>query len=129
MIGLDRLMRIKGVVAAGQFSEDGRVIRKAGEISDEINNPTIGKLKIYPNETAKICAYQNQKLDELTKFFETISAMEWQPLMGWAVWGGKYVIMVMGNTGIFIESKHADYRELMVDLLESEPTGARQMNY
>jgi roadblock/LC7 domain-containing protein len=118
MIGLDRLMRIKGVVAAGQFSEDGRVIRKAGEISDEIMN-----------ETAKICAYQNQKLNELTKFFETISAMEWQPLMGWAVWGGKYVVMVMGNTGIFIESKHADYRELMVDLLESEPTGARQMNY
>lgn len=118
MIGLDRLMKIKGVVAAGQFSEDGGVIRKAGEISDEIMN-----------ETAKICAYQNQKLDELTRFFETISEMEWQPLMGWAVWGGKYVVMVMGNTGIFIESKHTDFRELTVDLLQTEPTGARQMNY
>lgn len=118
MIGLDRLMKIKGVVAAGQFSENGKVIRSAGEISDEI-----------VNETAKLCAYQNQKLDELTKYFEKMSEMEWQPLIGWAVWGGKYVVMVMGNTGVFIEAKHADFRELMVDLLETEPTGARQMNY
>lgn len=118
MIGLDRLMKIKGVVAAGQFSNEGDVVRGTGKISNEIMK-----------ETAKLCAYQNQKLDELTEYFGTISKMEWKPLMGWAVWGGKYVVMVMGNTGVFIESKHADFRELTVDLLETEPTGARQMNY
>jgi roadblock/LC7 domain-containing protein len=118
MIGLDRLMKIRGVVAAGQFSESGKVIRKAGLIADELIN-----------ETAKMCAYQNQKLDELTKLFEIKSKMEWQPLIGWAVWAGRYVVVVMGNTGLFIESKHADLNELMVNLLGNEPTGARQMNY
>ncbi len=118
MIGLDRLIKIKGVVAAGQFSDTGKVIRKVGVIADEIIE-----------ETAKICAYQNQKLNELTKFFEIKATMEWQPLIGWAVWAGKYVVVVMGNTGVFIESKHADLNELIVDLLGTEPTGARQMNY
>jgi roadblock/LC7 domain-containing protein len=118
VIGLDRLMNIKGVVAAGQFTDDGKVIRKAGAINDRLME-----------ETARLCAYQNQKLAELTGFFEMKSKMKWQPLIGWAVWGGKYVVVVMGNTGVFIESKHADLKELMVDLLETEPTGPRQMNY
>jgi len=118
VIGLDRLMKIKGVVAAGQFSEDGKVIREIGDLPDEVMA-----------EAAKICAYQNQKLDELTKFFEMKSEMGWKPLIGWAVWGGKYVLLVMGNTGAFIEAKHADLRELMVDLLDTEATGPRQMNY
>jgi len=118
MIGLDRLIKIKGVVAVGQFSEGGKMIRKIGDLPDELME-----------ETAKMCAYQNQKLGELTKFFAMKSEMEWQPLIGWAVWGGKYVVVVMGNTGVFIKAKHADLRELMVDLLETEATGPRQMNY
>ena len=36
MIGLDRLMKIKGVVAVGQFSEDGKVIRKVGELPEDL---------------------------------------------------------------------------------------------
>ncbi len=118
MIGLDRLIKIKGVVAAGQFSNDGKIIRHTGEIPSELMK-----------ETAKMCAYQNQKLEELTKYFEIKSKMKWNPLVGWAVWGGKLALVVMGNTGVFIEAKYADFGELMIDLMESEPTGPRQMNY
>jgi len=118
MIGLDRLIKIKGVVAVGQFSDDGEITRTVGDISVELMK-----------ETGKLCAYQNQKFDELTKFFALESEMEWQPLVGWAVWAGKYVVVVIGNTGVFIEAKHADLRELMVDLLDTRPTGPRQMNY
>ena len=116
MIGLDRLMKIKGVVAAGQFSTDGKVIRAVGALSEDIME-----------ETAKLCANQNRKLDETARVFSMKSSMEWEPLVGWAVWGGKYAVVVAGNTGVFIDAKYVDMNELMVDLLESGPTGPTQL--
>ena len=56
MIGLDRLMDIKGVVGAGQFAQDGKVIRTVGELPEDVM------------ETADLCVRQNQIAEELIKF-------------------------------------------------------------
>lgn len=117
MIGLDRLMKIKGVVAAGQFSEGGKIIRSVGNIPKELME-----------QTAELCSSETKHFEELVKQYN--SKMEgWDPLVGWAVWGGKYAITIVGNTGVIIESKYADLNQLRVDLIGSEATGARPRNY
>ena len=89
MIGLDRLMKIKGVIAAGQFSDDGKVIRAAGALSAEAMA-----------QTAQMCSSQKRRLETEVERYGEISAMNWAPLVGWAVWAGTHTIVVVGNMSI-----------------------------
>jgi len=118
MIGLDRLIKQKGVVAVGQFSEDGKIIRKVGDMSEKLME-----------QIAKMCAYQNQKAEELTKYFSASPEMDWTPLVGWAVFGGNHAVFVIDNTGVIIDSRKANLNQLMIDLRESEATGPGPRNY
>ena len=117
MIGLDRLMKIKGVVAAGQFSEDGRLIRKVGELPEDLM------------KSAELCVRQNLASNEFLNSLNKKIPREFGSLLGWTVWGSKYSVVVVGNTRVFVETNRADYNQLMVDLAGSEATGPRQMNY
>jgi len=117
VIGLDRLMKIRGVVAAGQFSEDGKVTRKVGELPGDMI------------ESAEPCVRQNQASADFLRSLDERSERDWRPLVGWAVWGGKYSVVVVGNTRVFVETTRADFNQLLVDLCGSEATGPRPMNY
>ncbi len=117
MIGLDRLMEIKGVVGAGQFTSDGKVIRTVGELPEDMM------------QAAHLCMRQNQRSEELLQVLDSSSPRKWLPLMGWAVWGGDYAVVVVGNTRVFVEIKYADFNQLLVDLIGSEATGPKPMNY
>jgi len=114
MIGLDRLMEIPGVVAAGQFTTDGKVERAVGDISPE----KMGMI-------AMVCAANSKRLEEQSEIFEEKLGMEWTPMNGWIVWAGKYAVCVVGNTGVFIDANKADFNRLMVDLLGSAATGTK----
>ncbi len=117
MIGLDRLMEIKGVVSAGQFSEDGKVIRKVGELPEDLMT------------SAELCVRQNNSSREFLETLDKGSERDWLPLMGWAIWGGKYSVVVVGNTRVFVETSRADFNQLIIDLIGSEATGPRPRNY
>ena len=117
MIGLDRLMKIEGVVAAGQFSEDGKVIRKVGDLPDDLM------------ESAELCVRQNQACRHFLDSLNGQSSREYGSLVGWTVWGSKYSVVVVGNTRVFVETSRGDYNQLMVDLIGSEATGPRPRNY
>jgi len=117
MIGLDRLMKIKGVVAAGQFSEDGKVIRQVGELPEDLR------------ESAELCVKQNQTCNRFLGELNEQSSREYGSLVGWTVWGSKYSVVTVGNTRVFIETGRGDYNQLMIDLLGSEATGPRVRNY
>ncbi len=117
MIGLDNLMKINGVIAAGQFDQKGNVIRKEGQMSE-----------VMERMTAKMAANNNKYFEKQIDEFSERNDMNWKPLMGWAVWGGKYSIVVVGRTGVFTETAKTNFNQLMEDLLGEEPTGARQIN-
>jgi len=117
MIGLDRLMDIEGVVAAGQFSEDGKVIRKVGEIPEDLL------------ESADLCVRQNQASRDFLSSLNKNLPREYGSLVGWTVWGSKYSVVVIGNTRVFVETSRADYNQLMIDLAGSEATGPGPRNY
>lgn len=117
MIGLDRLMEMRGVVAAGQFSEDGKVIRRVGELPEDLMT------------SAELCVQQDKACREFLKSLAARSEREWQPLVGWVIWGGRYSVVVVGNTRVFVETSRGDFNQLMIDLAGSEATGPRPRNY
>ena len=117
VIGLDRLMKIKGVVAAGQFSEEGEIIRQVGALPADMM------------ESGNLCLRQTQATAKFLTSLDRKSNRPWLPLVGWAVWGGKYSVVVVGNTRVFVETTQADFNQLIVDLYNSEATGPRPMNY
>jgi len=117
VIGLDRLLKTKGVVAAGQFSEDGKIIRQVSDFPADMM------------ETAELCLRHNRVTADFLTTLNEKSARSWLPLVGWAVWGAKRSIVVIGNTRVFVDTTRADYNQLIVDLYSSEATGPRPMNY
>ncbi len=55
--------------------------------------------------------------------------MEWKGLNGWMIWGGKYALCVSGNTGVFVETRRADFNELMKDLFGPPTVGQQATKY
>ena len=74
---------------------------------------------------------QAQKLQkqmlEIQEEMSKKTGLKCSPLNGWMIWGGKYSIFVVNNTGVIIETKKANFKQLMVDLFISGPTGPRLM--
>ena len=112
MIGLDRLMEIPGVVAVGQFDSEGKIIRKVGNI------PLKARESI-----CKMNAEQMKKFSTTAQKMGQLTDLEWTPLNGWIMWGGKYALCVIHNNCLIIEAIRADFNQLMVDLIGSEPSG------
>jgi len=117
MIGLDRLMKIKGVISACQFSDEGEIIRQIGELPEDLL------------DTGELCLWQTKATAGFLRLLEQKSPRAWLPLIGWSVWGARYSVVAVGNTRVFIETKRADFNQLMVDLYGTEATGPRPVNY
>jgi len=112
MIGLDRLMKIPGAVAVGQFDSEGKIIRKLGDIPDKVRE-----------QIARMNAEQTKSLSATAQTLAQLTDLEWTPMVGWMMWGGKYSLCIVHNNCLVIETKRADFNQLMVDLFGSEPTG------
>lgn len=102
---LDKLMGLKGVIAAGEFGVDGKLIAHKGNLTQE-----------HAEMTAMMCAANNLNLKMQAESFSKYSGMEWRPLNGWAVSAGKYSVCVMGRRGVFVESDKADFNELFREI-------------
>ena len=118
MIGLDRLMKIKGVVAAGQFNENGEIVRSVGNLDDEIK-------ELSARVSSKIQKTIKEEIDILSKQNKEI----WGSLEGWAFWSGKYSFCIVGRTGVIVETSKTDFNNIMISLIGDGPSGYKQMNY
>jgi roadblock/LC7 domain-containing protein len=105
MIGLDRLMDRKGVIAAGQFTDDGKVVRSVGDIAP-------GQME----QIAKICAGAQTDMSSRAKALAEHTGTGWQPLEGWALTGGNRALLVVGNTGVLVDVVKVDFGQIWVDL-------------
>ena len=101
MITLDQLMKINGVVAAGEFTDDGKLKDVRGQITPDI-----------AQATAQFCGTVNMIFKILSGAFQQISGMQWTPAQGWAFSGGNYSVCIGGNKGVFVETTKADFNEL-----------------
>ena len=117
MANLDRLMGLKGAVAAGEFSPGGELGRYKGELKEDI-----------AELVAKMCAANTLMGTTQAESFTRISGMKWTPFHGWAVAAGDYSICVMGHIGVFVKLAEADYNDIFKVLAEEahmSPKAAR----
>jgi roadblock/LC7 domain-containing protein len=110
MASLDELAKIPGVVAAGEFNDDGKLVSYRGQIKSDV-----------AHSAAQFCATVNMMFKTLGGAFQGMSGMEWTPSQGWAYAGGKYSVCVGGNKGVFIETAKADYNQLFTALIGQRP--------
>lgn len=107
MANLDRLLQIKGVFAAGEFSDDGKVIAYKGDVTEE-----------EAAMAAMMCAANTAMAKMQADGFTAFSGKEWTPLKGWAVTGPKYSVCVMGNVGVFVKNDEVSFNEVFKALAE-----------
>jgi roadblock/LC7 domain-containing protein len=110
MADLDVLLKIDGVVAAGEFRKDGTLVdfRSAMQMSDEM-----------AAQSAQFCASVSMLFDTLGGAFSQVSGMPWSPQQGWAYSGGEYTVAVGegGTKGVFVETAKADFNQLFSALV------------
>lgn len=107
MANLDKLLQIKGVFAAGEFSDDGKLIAYKGDITEE-----------EAAMAAEMCAANNAMAKMQADGYTALSGKEWTPLKGWALAGPKYSVCVMGNIGVFVKNDEVSFNEVFKALME-----------
>ena len=110
MASLDELIKIDGVVAAGEYRKDGALVdyRSTMDMSREM-----------AGQAAQFCASVSMLFDTLGGAFQQVSGMPWAPQQGWAYSGGEYTVAMGegGTKGVFIETAKADFNELFKALV------------
>jgi roadblock/LC7 domain-containing protein len=107
MATLEELMTMKGVIAAGQFSDDGKLMDSRGQLKPEV-----------AQAAAQFCGTVNMLFKTMSSSFQHMSGMQWTPAQGWAFAGGQYSVCVGGDKGVFVETAHADYNALFKALVK-----------
>ena len=108
MATLDDLIKIDGVVAAGEFTADGKVVDYKANMD---MSPEMAEM------SAQFCATVTMLFNTLAGSFSQLSQMNWVPQQGWAYSGGDMTVAIGGNKGVFIETSKADFNQLFQVLI------------
>jgi len=111
MRDLDELLEIEGVVAAGEFTDEGRLVNYRSKV---------GMTEEAAAMWAELCAPVNVMFETLSEQFMRYSKMDWKPQKGWAYTGGTWTLAVGGYRGVLVETAKADFNALYRILVGSE---------
>jgi roadblock/LC7 domain-containing protein len=103
MTKLDELLKMDGVVAAGEFTTDGKMV----EFKSSTNMP-----QEMASMTAQFCATMSMTFNTLAGAYSRLTGTSWTPQQGWAYTGGDMTVAVGGNVGVFIRTENADFNKL-----------------
>ena len=103
MATLEDLLKLPGVVAAGEFSADGKLVgyKAKMDMSREL-----------AEATAQFCGTVTMLFNTLAGAHTHMSKMQWLPQQGWAYSGGEWTVAVGGNRGVFVKTAEADFNTL-----------------
>jgi roadblock/LC7 domain-containing protein len=103
-LSLDELLKFDGVVAAGIFSQEGKLV--------DYKSKT-GMPKEMAEMTAKFCGAVNMMFDALASAYSQLYKMNWVPQHNWMYSGGDWTIIISGTRGVFVESSKVDLEKLL----------------
>lgn len=103
MASLDDLLNIDGVVAAGEFTLDGKLVDYKSKMS---MSPEMAAM------TAQFCASVTMMFNSLAGAHTQLSQMKLSPQHGWMYAGGDYTVAIGGARGVFVETTKADFNKL-----------------
>jgi roadblock/LC7 domain-containing protein len=105
---LNDLLKLKGVVAVGEFTTDGKLVDYKA---------TMPMTEEMAATAAQFCSSISHLFNSLSGAYTKITGMPWVPQQGWAYTGGQYTVCVAGNKGIFVETAKADFNQLFAALV------------
>lgn len=108
MTTLNELLELNGVVAAGEFAADGKLIDFKAKME---MTPEMAAM------TAQFCATVTMIFNTLAGAHQQLSGMQWTPQQGWAYSGGAWTVAVGGGRGVFVETVKADFNQLFAALV------------
>jgi len=103
MATLDDLLKINGVVAAGEFTAAGALVDYKAKIEMSREMAPV---------TAQFCATVTMMFNTLADGYAGMSKMNWVPQRGWMYAGGDYTVAIWGKRGVFVETAKADFNKL-----------------
>jgi roadblock/LC7 domain-containing protein len=106
-LSLDELLEFNGVMAAGIFSSEGKLV----DYKANTDMP-----KDMAEMTAKFCGTVNMMFDALASAYSQLYKMNWVPQHNWMYSGGDWIVMISGTRGVFVESSKADLEKLLKGL-------------
>ena len=106
---LDEWLRLNGVIASREFSENGRLIAFRSN-----GTPLPDDVALL---TAQFSAAISQLLGVLAAAHSRISGFNWVPQQSWAYSGGDLTIAVDGSRGVFVKAAEADFNHLFESLI------------
>jgi roadblock/LC7 domain-containing protein len=109
---LDDLLKLDGVVAAGEFGLDGTLVDFKAKMD---MSPELAQM------SAQFCGSVTSLFNTLSGAFTQLSGMNWSPQQGWAYAGGDYSVCVGGTRGVFVETAKSDYNQLFGALVGERP--------
>jgi roadblock/LC7 domain-containing protein len=105
MATLQELLDIEGVVLAGEFDFEGRMLDHEAnmDISEEM-----------AQMAAQFCAAVSVMLNTMASSFADRSGMNWEPQRGLTYSGGEWPACIGdgGKRGVFVETSKVDFNEL-----------------
>lgn len=108
MATLDELLKINGVVAAGEFTADGKLVNYKAKMD---MSPEMAAM------TAQFCATVTMMFNTLAGAYGQLSKMKWVPQQGWMYAGGDWTVAIGGNKGVFVKTATADFNQLFQALV------------
>jgi roadblock/LC7 domain-containing protein len=108
MAKLDELLNLNGVVVAGEFTADGKLVDYKARMD---MSPEMAAM------TAQFCATVTMMFNTLAGAYSQLSGMNWVPQQGWAYSGGEWTVAIGGNRGVFVETAKADFNQLFQALV------------
>ena len=108
MATLDDLLKLPGVMAAGEFTPDGKLVdyKAKMEMSHEL-----------ATMTAQFCGSVTMMFNTLAGAYTHLIKMNWVPQKGWAFSGGEWTVAVGGSRGVFVQTAKADFNKLFEALV------------
>ena len=109
MSNLDDLLKLRGVVAAGEFSPDGTLLDwRIGLHADGANENLlrVGRLN------AQFVATVTMLFNSMADTYERLSDLRWSPQKGWLYVGGDWLVAVGGGRAVYAQTSEADIAEL-----------------
>jgi len=102
MKDLNQLLKIKGVFAAGSFTDEGNLSGFAGDITED-----------HAAMAASMCAANLHMARMQTDGYTAMSGESgWTPANGFALAGAKFTVCVKNNVGVFIRNGEASFNEV-----------------
>jgi roadblock/LC7 domain-containing protein len=102
MADLKDIMKIKGVVAVGRFSDEGHLLEYEGDMQED-----------EAAMAAQMCAANKMMGQMQVNGFTAMSGEDgWTPLAGFALSGPSMSVCVEGDIGVFVKNDEVSFNEV-----------------